>query len=77
MGVTYSEARPGACDHGPVTDRTLWAIPLTWVLTVAGASTLTWTVIANESDKAWPLMRHLRSWREGLASSSAAPRRAD
>lgn len=41
------------------------------------AADLTWTVIANESDKAWPLMRHLRSWREGLASSSAAPRRAD
>ncbi len=30
-----------------MTDRTLWAIPLTWVLTVAGASTLTWTVIAS------------------------------
>ena len=27
---------------------------------------LTWTVLANESDKAWPPMRHLRLWRESL-----------
>ena len=30
---------------------------------------LTWTVLANESDKAGPVMRHLRLWREGLASA--------
>lgn len=28
---------------------------------------LTWTVLANESDNAGPLMRHLRLWREDLA----------
>lgn len=27
--------------------RRLWAIPLIWVLTVAGASALTWTVISS------------------------------
>lgn len=27
---------------------------------------LTWTVLANESEKAGPMMRHLRLWREGL-----------
>ncbi|MFT3862170.1 serine hydrolase domain-containing protein [Micropruina sp.] len=27
---------------------------------------LTWTVLANESDKAGPVMRHLRLWREGV-----------
>lgn len=30
------------------------------------ALALTWTVLANESDKAGPIMRHLRLWREGL-----------
>jgi len=35
-----------AWDHGPVTGRRFWMIPLVWVLTVAGASTLTWTVIS-------------------------------
>lgn len=30
---------------------------------------LTWTVIANETEKAWPLMRHLRLWRETLPTS--------
>jgi CubicO group peptidase (beta-lactamase class C family) len=29
---------------------------------------LTWTVLANESDKAGPLMRHLRLWREALVA---------
>ena len=30
---------------------------------------LTWTVIANETEKAWPLMRHLRLWREALPTA--------
>ncbi|HMR21775.1 MAG TPA: serine hydrolase domain-containing protein [Micropruina sp.] len=30
---------------------------------------LTWTVIANETEKAWPLMRHLRLWREALVTA--------
>ncbi|MFT4294859.1 MAG: serine hydrolase domain-containing protein [Micropruina sp.] len=30
------------------------------------AHDLTWTVLANESDKAGPMMRHLRLWREDV-----------
>jgi hypothetical protein len=30
-----------------VTGRRLWVIPVIWVLTVAGASTLTWTAIST------------------------------
>lgn len=51
-GPCLSSALPIGCpaeatwDHGPVTVHRLWMIPLIWVLTVAGASTLTWTVIS-------------------------------
>lgn len=33
-------------DYGQMTGRRLWMIPLIWVVTVAGASTLSWTVIS-------------------------------